>query len=270
MKYIIIYLVTAALMTAQTQANVKGHIIKGILVAMGVGTAAAADSEIELARDAYSDRENELTNLGISPTMGAQFDVRLQLNSNSDDVYWADTIGNPDIFFVIEGAGQQRITIPEVHDGYGGGSVSHSIYGLKSPKNGSFKLHIYDDDGDLNEVINRFIPTGVNLGIQTVAVGASLQLKFPNSQTHLVKPDYIGTLEFLTPKESSTWKASGVINDRWGRNIGSFDIRQIPILSDAEVAKYNSGSVFWSFVKWGAIGFLLYWIVTRFTQKKAT
>lgn len=81
-------LTIAILMLIGTPAHAnRGRIIKGVLVALGVGAAAASDEKVDQVNRHFEERKDDLRAAGYAPNVSAQFEFSLNLDSSADHVY---------------------------------------------------------------------------------------------------------------------------------------------------------------------------------------
>ena len=247
---ILTLLICAVLLAFSAPAHAdKKQIIKGVLTALGIGAAAASDEKVNQVNKRFEEKKQELKDLGYSPRIGAQYEFSLNLDSSADHVYWADFFGKPDIAFIVEGIGPNEVMIPQVHTGYKGGALHHVIYGMQAPSEGSVAIHIFDDDESMNKLFRELKPTQIELGVPVYGTEVGIKATLPQGKEKIFHPDYIGSIVVQTPKNEDRWKAEGNVVDKHNRKIGTFTIRQIPILSGAE----EGASVFFQFLKWALI-----------------
>ena len=249
-----LYLTLAIIMLIGTPAHAnRGQLIKGVLVALGVGTAAASDEKVDQVNKRFEERKDDLRAAGYAPHVSAQFEFSLNLNSSADHVYWADFFGAPDVAFIVEGIGKSEVLVPQVHSGYKGGGLHHVIYGDQAPEDGVVAIHVFDDDDDLNNLFYALKPTDIEVGIPVYGTEVGIRATLPQGREKIFSPDYIGSIVVQAPKGNNRWKGEGKVLDRHGRDIGSFSIAQIPIVSDDEIDGVESSSTLFTFIKWAAI-----------------
>ena len=163
--------------------------------------------------------------------ISATFDIAIWLDKNADAVYWADTMGSADLFFVMDGNGQRSLA-PFRFDGFKGGSIRMQLQGNMVQPNQLFALHLFDDDTVWGDAFSALLPKRISATAGLMTPMADLRgriaVDLQGGRVEIKDPDYIGAIAFTTPNDKK-WTVSGNIEDQYGRRIGTFEVTQHPM-----------------------------------------
>lgn len=201
--------------------------VKAVVTAVAAGVSAVGFGESgakDELRTAYRDK-------GIDPVISATFDVMISLNADADAVYWADTVGSADLFFVMQGGGKNSLA-PLKFDGFKGGTIKMQLQGDLVQQNQLFALHIFDDDTVWGDAFSALLPKRISptAGFMT-SIGTlegKIEFELQGGRVEIKDPDYIGAIAFTTPNDKQ-WTVSGKIVDQYHRQIGTFEVTQHPM-----------------------------------------
>jgi hypothetical protein len=247
-----------------------GHTLKVVITLLTGAAASKAAAETTMYYHVFNDKSEILQSLraqGMTIDQPAIYSLYFSLNFDASAVYWADFIGRPDVFTLIQMQGVKDCIVPAITYEYSGQPLLSTIVHSEILAGSRVLIHFLDDDTASNDIWNNILKTKTDFSIsaqgKTVLssmlidskVAASGQIQLLNENVTLDAPDYIATAEFVVPEtKDGIWVANGIVYDNKNLEVGTVQLAQIwrPLNSPAgirrikkEINEARSKMIFW-------------------------
>jgi hypothetical protein len=191
------------------------------------------------------------------------------MNGNAEAVYWADTIGKPDIYIVVAIEGHGEFLIPRITYGYSGQPILDNLFEKYAKPGSKICIYVFDDDSFSNDVWNSILQTRIALDVTSkiqatpaigVTIGAKGNVQLLNRNTALDTPDFVAYAEFLVPESNDGgWIADGTLIDQKGIEVGKIQFSEIwkANVAEFEQAVAEGAKSKWSMYFWIGMGIVL-------------
>lgn len=168
----------------------------------------------------------------------AIFSVLYHLNGDSSAVKWADIVGDPDVFVVVEIEGVGRYVIPEISEEYKGMAVLHTFVAHHALPGQRVAVYVMDDDSLSNEVWNSIARTRVDFRVEgikksisralTVKATATGSIQLIDRPVSIDSHDCIASAVFSVPDYvDGKWWGRVQLLDEKNRDIGELEFKQL-------------------------------------------
>lgn len=240
-----------------------------------VGAIAQGLEEAARYQIAKIDMEKQKELEGDKAMIGV-FSLDFYLDPNKNAVYWADYIGKPDVYMVVEIEGYGSILVPSLQVGYTGGRILTSFL-APNPKAGStIRIYFLDDDMLGDAVWNNVLQSRMSFFLGTehlsseatkdkriltgMRIGASANgnIQLLDQNVLIDQPDLLAQADIVADETKPLWGITADILDSKGVKVGSLS------LSKLDEIKVYGGHLFKA-VFWIGLGivlalvFLKYW-----------
>lgn len=273
MKKIVLIVLIAACLPLQSFAQASRAVGQALKVVITILTGAAASKAAAETTDAYQVVKQKdallesLRSQGMTLDQPAIYSLYFSLNNDASAVKWADIIGWPDVFTLIQMQGMGESIVPAISYEYRGQPLQTTFVHTEVPAGRRILIHFLDDDTTSNEIWNNVLSTKVDFTISaqgktvlsTMLIDAKLmgsgQIQLVQKNLTIDASDYIATAELTVPETpDGHWVANGKIYDGKNREVGTMQFAQIwrPLNSPAGLqqigddrAKAHKRMVFW-------------------------
>lgn len=301
MKSKILFLALVASLLLAPQANAQNKATAKALVwiattVVGLFGSKAAENA-DLARSDYEYQKSlieRMRNQGVDPVDGAIFSLYFSLNGDASSVYWADIVGKPDIYAVVDIEGQGTFLIPKIFNEYSGQPTLETVIAKNAKPGARVVVNIYDDDSFSDTVWNEILQSSVNYQIDAnvgsvksghypnlvfnKSVGVSLQangkIRLLDRNLVIDAPDFITGAEFKIPYTTDgCWHAGGELRDPKNNIVGRMEFAQVWRADPAVFKRMNDDAnkaharfVFWCSIGGVALLVGIGILISRFTK----
>jgi hypothetical protein len=243
-KYILLILLifiqcSCFAINAKTGSQVLKTVISGIAASSSV---AIGTYKLEKYLEAKS-QIAKMPDLQGYNSSAAIYSIDFNLDPKKEAVYWADIIGKPDVYVVVEIEGYGELLVPSLKTGYSGGRVLKTFVGGNIKPGSKIRISLLDDDTLGDAVWNSILKTKVSWFIgaeqqnsevisditKGMRMGASANgtICLLDQKIEIDQPDLLATAEFAAPIDRSTWKQSGSILDSNNSKVGNISFSKI-------------------------------------------
>lgn len=283
MKKVVLIVLIAMLLPIGSVVYASHAARQALKVVVTILTGVTATTAAAEATDAYyvmKQKDGLLESLrsqGMTLDQPAIYSLYFSLNDDASAVKWADIVGWPDVFSLIQMQGMGESIVPAISYEYRGQPLQTTFVHTEIPAGRRILIHFLDDDTTSNEIWNNVLSTKVDftLSAQLKTVQSTMLIDTKGTgrgQIQLVKknltidpPDIIATAEIIVPDApDGHWVANGKIYDSKNREVGKMQFSQIwrPLNSPAgikqlegERAKAHKKMIFW-----GGIGIVFVFV----------
>ncbi len=199
-----------------------------------------------------------MTELEGYGSKAALYSIDFDLDPKKNAIYWADYIGKPDVYVVIEIEGYGSVLVPSLQSGYTGGRILKTVAAGNVKPGSKIRLYFLDDDMLSDSIWNSILQTKVEFFIgaegvnveqtsdkitQGLRVGASAggKISLLDHKVEIDQPDLLADANFNAPQDK-TWKLNADIFDSKSDKVGTLSFSKI---DEVEIPKYGIfGSIF--------------------------
>lgn len=257
----IIFLVVLGCIQHSFAAKIDARALKVVISGVGAVASMAEGTERWLKWRSATRQIEKMSELEGYDSSAAIYSIDFRLDPAKNAIYWADLIGKPDVYVVIEAEGYGSILVPALQSGYGGGEILKTVAGGNVKPGSKIRLCFFDDDSFSDSIWNSILQTKVEWGIGAAAgaagqtddkitlglragAGVGGKIALLDRDVVIDQPDLLAIAELEAPA-SKTWRLDGVIYDSNGTQVGTM------AFSKVDEIKISKGGIFGSIFFYG-------------------